>query len=75
MTSPHVHARAQGAPPVRELPQEDALVRAAQFLADNPEWKTGLRRLLREQFGIDDGQIMEAVLLANDMRLLRRVHG
>jgi hypothetical protein len=59
----------------RGLPYDDGVVKAAQFLADNPRWETGLRRQLRDQFVIDDVQVMDAVLLSNDMRLLRRAFG
>lgn len=48
---------------------------AAQWLADQTKLKDGLCRQLRDHFGLNDDQIVEAVQLAGSYRLCRRAFG
>ncbi len=56
----------------RQIPADPKVVRAAQCLAELPKFENGLRRDLRENFGLSAQQISEAIALSAKMRTNRR---
>jgi hypothetical protein len=56
----------------RDIPSSPKIVRAAQYLAELSKFENGLRRDLRENFGLEPHQIAEAVALSARMRANRR---
>jgi hypothetical protein len=56
----------------REILASPKIIRAAQYLAELPKFENGLRRDLRENFGLETHQISEAIALSAKMRMNRR---
>jgi hypothetical protein len=56
----------------RDIAASPKVIRAAQYLAELAKFENGLRRDLRENFGLEPHQIAEAVALSAKMRANRR---
>jgi hypothetical protein len=56
----------------REISASPKIVRAAQYLAELQNFENGLRRDLRDNFGLEAHQISEAIALSAKMRANRR---
>ncbi|URK87751.1 hypothetical protein LP421_07905 [Rhizobium sp. RCAM05350] len=59
----------------RELPKDSAVVRAAQWLADQDKPPHPVAVELQKRFGLAGACVCEAHELAGRMRLLRRAFG
>jgi hypothetical protein len=59
----------------RDIPSSPKIIRAAQYLAELSKFENGLRRDLRENFGLEAHQIAEAIALSAKMRKNRRAFG
>ncbi len=59
----------------RDLPHDDNVVRAAQWLADQSTPPYPITAELQKRFGLPRACTCAAIKLAGDMRLLRRAFG